>query len=69
MSVFDYLTDYAVCSRIKKLRAILGGENGERFREEALAELYDFSPYDRQEINDIIDRVYRKYLPESEDEW
>jgi hypothetical protein len=33
----------------------------EDFKLEAMRELYDFMPFDRAEINSIIERVFRKY--------
>lgn len=62
MSVFDFYTDYEINKRIiKRMKSIASKGKRVDFRLEVLRELFDFMPFDRQEANLIIDRVYRKF--------
>jgi len=65
MSVYDYISDEAIKLRIwRRIKAIHDRADRESFRDEVYLELYDFMPFDRREINEIIDRVFRKYNSE-----
>lgn len=67
MSIYDYINDEAIKLRVyNRVQKIHGRQNKEDFTDSVYLELYDFMPFDRTEINLIIDRVYRKYLPDEE---
>ena len=69
MSVFDYITDEKIILRVKNLkRSIHNRVDRDNFNDEVYQELYDFMPFNRHEINDIIDRVYRKFIHQDDDE-
>jgi len=69
MSVFDYITDEKIILRVKNLkRSIHNRVDRDNFNDEVYQELYDFMPINRHEINDIIDRVYRKFIHQDDDE-
>lgn len=56
--MFDEETQKAISEKMRLLRRKL---DREAFQDEARQELYDFMPFERAEINRIIDRVFRKY--------
>lgn len=67
MSIYDYVSDEAIKLRVShRVKKIHGRENREEFKDAVYLELYDFMPFDRDEINQIIERVFRKYLPDEE---
>jgi len=62
MSIYDYISDESIRLRIsRRKRKIHHYDEREEFENETYLELYDFMPFDRHEVNEIIDRVYRKY--------
>ena len=64
MGNFDYLFDEETQEAIRlKAMRIRKRVDREDFRSEAMAELWDFMPFDRGEINRTIDRVFGKYEP------
>jgi hypothetical protein len=67
MSIYDYLSDEAVKLRVtRRKKRIHDYDERHDFVSEVYTELYDFMPFDRQEINEIIERVFRKYHSEAE---
>jgi len=67
MSVYDYISDEAIKLRVyKRMKHLHERSDRECFKDEVYLELYDFMPFDRHEINEIIDRVFRKYASEDQ---
>ena len=56
--MFDEETQKAIFDKVRLLRL---KRDREEFRDEVNSELYDFMPFERAEINRIIERVFRKY--------
>lgn len=62
MGNFDCMFDADTQERIRRrARHIMRKSDREDFKGEVMQELYDFMPFDRSDINSIIDRVARRY--------
>jgi hypothetical protein len=61
MGNFDCMFDEETNHRIQIMSMKVPHNRRREFKDEALSELYDFMPFERREINEIIKRVYLRY--------